>query len=102
MNTIVLSQNPFSLAPKIFNAVDMVFAFGKGRRMIDAMMMKAADMQRIVRPVGIGVNHVVRLDFAGNNWHQGTGLGVVDHCCVNLAMTLENSKDRRFTVFSGS
>jgi len=29
MNAIVLSQNPFSPPPKIFNAVDMVFAFGK-------------------------------------------------------------------------
>jgi len=29
MNAIVLSQNPFGLALKIFNAVDVVFAFSK-------------------------------------------------------------------------
>gem|GEM_PF-851589 len=102
MNAIVLSQNSFGLAPKIFNAVDMVFAFGKVCRMIDAMMAKAADIKCIVRPVGIGVDHAVRLDFAGNNGHQGAGLGIVDHRCVNLAMTLENAKDNHFSCGSSS
>jgi len=49
MNAIVFSQNPFGLLPKIFNAVDMVFAFGKIRRMVDAFMMKPADIKRIMK-----------------------------------------------------
>jgi len=48
MNAIVLSQNPFGLAPKILNAVDVVFAFYKVCRMVDAMMVKSARIQRIV------------------------------------------------------
>jgi len=45
MNAIVLSQNPFGLAPKILNAVDVVFAFCKVFRMVDAMMVKAAHIR---------------------------------------------------------
>jgi len=37
MNAIVLSQNPFGLAPKILNVVDGVFAFCKVCRMVDSM-----------------------------------------------------------------
>jgi len=69
MNALVLSQNPFRLAAKIVNAVDVIFAFGKICRMVDAMRVKAADIQRIIRRVRIG---------------------------VDLAMTLENTKDNHF------
>jgi len=102
MNAIVLSQNPFGLASKILNAVDVVFAFYKVCRMVDAMMVKAADIERVVRPVRIGVDHAVRLDFAGNNGHQGPGLDVVDHRRVDLTMTLENAKDNHFACRSPS
>jgi len=93
MNAIVLSQNSFGLVPKVFNAVDVIFAFGKVRRVMDAFMVKAAHVKRIAGTVGIGVNDAVRLDFTGNNGHQGPGLGVVDHRRVHLSMTFENAKD---------
>jgi len=48
MNAIVFSQNSFDLTPKNFNAVDVIFTFNKVCRMIDAMMVKVADIERIV------------------------------------------------------
>jgi len=93
MNAIVLSQNSFGLVPKVFDTIDVVFAFCKVSRMVDAVMAKAAHVKRVVGSVGIGINHTVRLDFVGNNWHQGSGLGVVDHHCVYLSMTFKDAKD---------
>jgi len=61
-------------APKVFNAVDVVFALGKVCRMIDAMMVKTTDIKRVVRPGRFGVDDAVRLDFSENNGHQGAGL----------------------------
>jgi len=53
MNASVLSQHAFGLVPKIFNAVDVVFALGKVHRVIDAFMMEPAHIKRIVGPVGM-------------------------------------------------
>jgi len=92
MNTIVLSQDSFGLIPKIFNAVDVVFSFGKVRRVVDAFMVEPTHIKRIVRTVGISADNAIRLDFTGNNGHQGTSLGVVDHRRADLSMTFEDAK----------
>jgi len=42
MDTIVLSQDSFGLVPKIFNAIDVVFSFGKVRGVIDAFMVESS------------------------------------------------------------
>jgi len=73
MNAIVLSQYSLGLTPKVFDAIDMIFPFGKVSRMVDAVMSKSAHVKRVVGFVGIGIDHAIRLDFAGNNGHQGGG-----------------------------
>jgi len=76
MNTIVLSQHALGLAPKVFDAVDVIFIFGKVRGMVDALMLKAAHVKGvkgIVGTVGVRIDKAVRLDFAGNNGHQCLG-----------------------------
>jgi len=73
MNAIVLSQYSLGLTPKIFDAVDVVFSLGKVGRMVDSVMMKSTHVKRVAGATGIGVDHAVRLDFAGNNGYQGPG-----------------------------
>jgi len=48
----VLSQNSFGLVPKVFNVVDVIFAFGKVNRMVDAVMAESAHVKRVVGPAG--------------------------------------------------
>jgi len=61
----MISQNPFGLIPKVFNAVDVVFSFCKRYRVIDAFMLKAAHIQRVAGTVGVRVDDAIRPDFAG-------------------------------------
>jgi len=93
MNAIVLPQHTLGLIEKILNPVDMVFAFGKVRGMIDAFMLETAHIKGIVRALGIRVDNAVRLDFSGDNGHQRLRSGVVDECRVDLPLALEDAKD---------
>jgi len=97
MDAIVLSQHSLGLISKIFNSVDMIFTFGKRLGMVDALMVEAAHVKRIVGTVRIGVNDAVRLDFAGNDGHQRLGSGVVDHDGVDPSLTFEDAKDSHFS-----
>jgi len=49
INVIVLSQNSFGLTPEVFDAVDVMFAFGKIRGMMDAFMLEVADIKGTIR-----------------------------------------------------
>jgi len=48
MNAIVFSQHTLGLTPKILNPINMVFAFGKVRGMIDAFMLETAHIKGVV------------------------------------------------------
>jgi len=63
MDAILFPQDYLNLTPKIFNAIDVVFSFGKVCGVIDAFMVEPAHIQRIARTAGIGVDDAVRLDF---------------------------------------
>jgi len=63
MNAIVLSQNSLGLAPKVFDAVDVIFTFGKVRGMVDGLILNAAHVKGIAGTVGVRIDKAIRLDL---------------------------------------
>jgi len=56
VNSVIFSQNSFSLTPEIFNAVDVIFAIYKLLRVVYSLMNKSAGVKDVVRFVTVGVN----------------------------------------------
>jgi len=101
MNSIILSQYSFGLAPKIFNAINMIATFGKVRGMVNTFMVKAADIQRIARAPRASINDAIWLDFTGNYEHQRVDLGIRNHDRIHLSLALKNTFScRTSTSFS--
>jgi hypothetical protein len=69
-NSIELSQMSLRLIPKVFNAVNVIFAFSKFLGMIDSQMLEFGDVKGIVRPEMVSVNDAVSPDFPADNRYQ--------------------------------
>ena len=96
--SVVAAHVSLSLVPKVLNAVDMAFLFDECFRMIDADVMELRDIQHIVGSETVGVDNAVRLDAIPNNSQQSLCLGILDHHCIHLTATLEETEDGHLEV----
>ena len=53
-NTIEFARMPLDLVPKILNPVDVVFPIGKQNAIIDPIVFKLRNIQRIIATLAIG------------------------------------------------
>ena len=60
LDTIKFAHMAFGLVPEILDPVDGVLFIGKQFRVVHAHVMKVRDIQRVVRPEGIGINDTIR------------------------------------------
>ena len=95
--SVVAAHVSLGLVPKVLNAVDMAFLFDECFRMIDADVMELRDIQHIVGSETVGVDNAVRLDAIPNNSQQSLCLGILDHHCIHLTATLEETEDGHLT-----
>jgi len=82
---------------KNFNTINMFFSFSKVGGMINAFMVKSADIQRVIRVPRISIDHAIRIDFTGNYGHQPVGFGIGNDHRVNLSLPFKNTKYDHFT-----
>jgi len=55
-NTIEFARMPLGLVPKILNPVDVVFPIGKQNAIIDPIVFKLRNIQRIIATLAIGTD----------------------------------------------
>src|ERR1700679_4288782 len=69
-DSVVFSEHPFCLVPKILNAVNVVmFLLGKMRTVVDAVVVESRYIQSVVTTVAISINNAVRRYFSDDNRH---------------------------------
>jgi hypothetical protein len=66
-HAIEFSQVPFSLIPKILDAINMVVIGSKKLAMIDTIMLKLRNIERVISAEAIGVDDAVWLYFLADN-----------------------------------
>ena len=95
-NAVELAHMTFRLVPEVLDPVDMVPAFNELVGMVDANMMKRADIEHIVTAKRVGVDDAVRNDFLFQDTHQCARANIRNDLGVNAATTLQYAKNRHF------
>lgn len=93
---VELPQVPLRLVPEVLNAVDRFVVIGKAAGMVDAQMMKIADVQRIISPKGIGVHDAVRLHMLPDNRQEAVRVRGRDNRGVDLPAPLQQPENHDF------
>ena len=70
-DAIISSQMSFCLAPKIFNAVDMIVCICEDMRVIDPVMMEFRDVEHVIGSKAVGVDDAVWENHPLHNRQQG-------------------------------
>ena len=78
----------FCLIPKVLNTVYMVLLVYKMSAVIDAKMVKLADIQYIIAFIVIRINNAVGLNLFPNNRQQSNGLRIWNGDGINLTIPL--------------
>jgi len=65
--------------------------------MINAFMVKSADIQRVIRVPRISIDHAIWFDFTGNDGHQRVGFGIGNNHRANLSLPFKNTQYDDFT-----
>jgi len=99
-DAVVLTQMPFRLIPKVFNAIDVVLFVRKELAMVNAIVLELRHIQSIVRAIIVSIDNTIRHDLLPDDGQQGLSLGIRNHLCVDLAATLQNAKDGHLTCGS--
>ena len=97
IDSVVFTQDPFCLIPKIFNAVNMVPSVCKFLGMVDAVMDKTVHVRLVVAAQTIRINNAVRHDFLFDNRHQSIGLGIIHHNGIDPSVAFQNAEGNHFS-----
>ena len=84
--------HPLGLVPEVLNAVNVILAGCKQRRVIDPMMMEITYIQRAIAPVAIRINNAVRRYLLRNERHQCRSFCVIYHFGEYLTTTFQNAE----------
>ena len=84
-NTIEFSHVSLRLVPEILDAVDVVLFIGKQFGVIDPMMSKVTDIQRVVRSERVGVNNAIGLNLFLDNGQNRLRLCIRNDSGIDLA-----------------
>ena len=101
-NAVEFTQMAFGLTPEVLNPVNVVLPVCKTGAVIDAQVVKLANIQYIVGTVAISINHAVRPYLLPDNRQQGSRLRIGYGNGVNLTVTLQQSEYRRFAGCSAT
>ena len=101
-NAVEFTQMTFGLTPEVLNSVDVVLPVCKTGTVIDAQVVKLANIQYIVGTMAISINHAVRPYLLPDNRQQGSRLRIGYGNGVNLTVTLQQSEYRRFASCSAT
>ena len=101
-NAVEFTQMTFGLTPEVPNPVDVVLPICKTSTVIDAQVVKLANIQYIVGTVAISINHAVRPYLFPDNRQQGGRLRIGYGNGVNLTVTLQQSEYHHFSGCSAT
>ena len=87
-DAVELTQMAFCLVPKVLNTVYMVLFVCKMCAVINAEMVKFADIQHIVAFVVIGINNAIGFNLLTNNRQQSDSLCIRNGDGINLTVSL--------------
>ena len=97
-NPAIIVQNMFRIAPKPFNAVDMIFAFvGKCLAVMQPMVLAPA-LQRVVAPKGVGVVHGPFSGMRSDMGHKLISGHLFHNLGIHSAIALQKPE---YDAFSG-
>ena len=85
-NAVEFTQMTFGLTPEVLNPVNVVLPVCKTGAVIDAQVVKLANIQYIVGTMAISINHAVRPYLFPDNRQQGSRLRIGYGNGVNLTV----------------
>ena len=88
-DTVKFAHVTLGLVPEILDPVDVVVSICKQDRMVDAVVLERADIERIVASPAIRIDNAVGYNFALNYGHQSIALGIRNDTRVNLPTPLK-------------
>ena len=95
-DTVEPSEMALGLVPEILDPVDVVVLIGEQLRVVDAGVMKARHVKRVIAPEAVRVDDAVGQDHALHDGQKRVGAGVGYHHRVDPASTLEQPENRDF------
>ena len=88
-NTVKFAHVTLGLVPEILDTVDVVVSICKQDRMVDAVVLEGADIERIVASPTIRIDDTIGHNFALNYGHQSITFGIRNDPRVNLSASLK-------------
>ena len=85
--TVKFSQMALRLVPKILNAIDVIMFISEPFTMVNSVMLKLRNIQRVVTSKTVCIHNTVWLYLLPNNWKSCPGPGIGYHYRINLAIT---------------
>lgn len=61
---------PLGLVPEVIDAIDMVVRISEDFLVIDPVMIELLDVQHVMRPEAVGVDHAVRPNALPHDSHE--------------------------------
>ena len=101
-NAVEFTQMAFGLSPEVLNPVNVVLPVCKTGAVIDAQVVKLANILYIGGTVAISINHTVRPYLFPDNRQQGSRLRIGYGNGVNLTVTLQQSEYHHFAGCSAT
>ena len=84
-NAMALTQLPFGLIPKIFDAIDVLMLVRKQLAMVHAIVLKLRHIQGIVGTIIDSIDNTIRDDLLPHDGKKRLRFGIRNHFCVDLA-----------------
>ena len=97
-DAIETSEMSFSLVPEVLDAIDVIDLLGEVFGVIDALMMKAFNVQSVVADEAIGINHAVGLHVRLDDREQRRFASIWDHLSVDLSTAFEDAEHWHFAT----
>ena len=66
------------------------------------MVLKLGDIEDIVAPEAVSIDHAIRLDLVAYNRNKRVRTGICDDCDIDLALPLEQPEDWNFACCTAS
>ncbi len=95
-NAVEPSEVALGLVPEVLDPVDVVVLIGEQPRVVDAGVMEARHVKRVIAPEAVRVDDAVGQDHALHDGKKRVGAGVGYHYRVDPASTLEQPENGDF------
>jgi len=96
-NAVEPSEVALGLVPEVLDPVDVVVLVGEQLRVVDAGVMEARHVKRVIAPEAVRVDDTGGQDHALHDGQKRVGAGVGYHYRVDPASTLEQPENRHLS-----